>query len=335
MLAERIAALPPAERERLALDPDQSFFWAFAARVLCNQAHTARRLHVLGAVGRPVTVYGNLDPAGAPANLRSVPGYIPPGAPLADVFARHAITIDVLNASFMNGYGSKPMLCFGAGGFMLMDRKHDFVDAFGEVGEAVSYGSTEELAAKIDLYLSRPRLRAEIGAAMREQIAARHTLHTTLERALARAAEIAARPAPPVAARSVERVDLLTSLHRRGKWPWQRPPLPRTGAGIEVSSSAPHGTDIARLVLPSRVAALRQPHLRLTLQTRGGCLGIGVRHHRDGALEREQQIGPSHHPVTFDFELPEAQRPEVILRKISDEPIHAAISELMLRDRPL
>ena len=92
--------------------------------------------------------------------------------------------------------GHKPVLGFAAGGFVLLNRKRDFVDTFGDAGEAVSYSSADELAAKIDLYLTKPALRREIGGAIREKLFARHTLQATLARVLEQATAEIERRAP-------------------------------------------------------------------------------------------------------------------------------------------
>ena len=94
----------------------------------------------------------------------------------------------MLNPSFIAGFGHKSVLGFAAGGFVLLNRQRDFVDTFGDAGEAVSYSTADELAGKIDLYLTKPTLRREIGGVIREKLFARHTLQATLARVLEQAA---------------------------------------------------------------------------------------------------------------------------------------------------
>ena len=141
-----------------------------------------------------------------------------------------------------------------------------------------------------------------------------------------------ARPAPTAVARAVDRLDLLPALRGWGRWRWLYRLLHGSAGGVEIASTAPDGTDVARLALPDSVATMRQPHVRLTLQTRAGRLGVGLRPCPFGPPE--QHVDPSRHPVTFDLELPEMSPPEVILRKTSEGPLDAVVSELMLRDRP-
>ena len=85
---------------------------------------------------------------------------------------------------------------------MLVDRKRDFVHAFGEAGEAVSYD--RDVSAKIGRFLTNPAYRLEVGEAIRQTIAARFQLKDVLKRvidlALLRAAPAAsARPLGPPA----------------------------------------------------------------------------------------------------------------------------------------
>jgi spore maturation protein CgeB len=85
-----------------------------------------------------------------------VPGHIPFGPALDATLARHPVTIDVTSPGFSNTVSQKLFRGFDAGGFMLVDRKPDFVAAFGDLGEAISWRDGAELAAKIDLYLAKP-----------------------------------------------------------------------------------------------------------------------------------------------------------------------------------
>ena len=77
------------------------------------------------------------------------------------------------------------MITFSSGGFMLMDRKRDFIAAFGELGEAVSYGADAgDLAVKIDRFLTNPAYLQEVAAAIRDPISTRFQLKDVLTRVL-------------------------------------------------------------------------------------------------------------------------------------------------------
>lgn len=184
VLADHLAGVDPALRKRLALDPDQTFFWHFAHRLIVHQAQTTLRLSVLGSTRFPIACYGNLNMAlpGVPANLTAVDGHIPFGPELAAALARHTLTIDVFNPGSIHGYSHKPMLAFAAGGFMLVNRKRDFVRAFGEAGEMVSYD--QDLDAKIDRFLTNPKHLADVRETIRETITARFQLGDVLARVL-------------------------------------------------------------------------------------------------------------------------------------------------------
>jgi hypothetical protein len=184
VLAEQIASMDPELKKHLALDADQTYFWHFAHRLMLHRTQTAFRLRVLGSAGISVACYGNLrtDLPGVPRNLTPIPGHIPFGPELAATLSRHTIAIDVFNPGSIHGYSHKPMITFAAGGFMLVNRKRDFIATFGDAGEAVSYD--HDLGGKIDRFLSNPDYLREVGDAIRETIAARFQLKHVLARVL-------------------------------------------------------------------------------------------------------------------------------------------------------
>lgn len=196
-LTSRLDGLPADQRSRLRVSFDETFFWSFAHRFIVHEAQTASRLAALGAAGVAVSCVGNLDASapGVPANLIASSGRIPFGNGLPDALTRHAITVDVLNPGFIEGYSHKPVLGFAAGGFVLANRTRGFVESFGEAGAAATWTTHADLAAKIDLYLSHPTLRREVGDTIRAEINAHHTLPHVLRRILD--AAWALRGAPP------------------------------------------------------------------------------------------------------------------------------------------
>jgi hypothetical protein len=301
------------------LDPDQTFFWAFAHRVIVYEAQAARRRHFIEGAG-----------------VSRVEDHVAPGPPLARAFASHAITVDVLNPSFIAGYGHKPVLGFAAGGFVLLNRQRDFVETFGDAGEAVSYSTADELAAKIDLYLTRPALRRELGDAIRDSLFARHTLHATLARVLEQAAAELAQRKPQAASTqlpSVPVLDLLPQLRRWGKWPWHPDRVQRRRDGVVVSCHAEDWGYAARAALPAQVAQLREPHIQLTAKTEAGRMGVGLVRDPFAPPILEQIVGPSRAPVEITLELPRDPTVQVLIRKTSDVPGRALITRLMLCDR--
>ena len=181
-LTGRVDALPADLRSQLRMSRDETFFWSFAHRFIVHEAQTASRLAALGAAGVTVSCIGNLDTgaAGVPANLIATSGRVPFRDGLPEALTRHAIVLDVLNPGFIEGYSHKPVLGFAAGGFVLANRTRGFVENFGEAGAAATWTDHADLAAKIDLYLSRPALRGEIGDTIRAEINAAHTLPDVL-----------------------------------------------------------------------------------------------------------------------------------------------------------
>jgi hypothetical protein len=304
---------------RPELDPDQTLFWGFANRTIVHEAQAAHRRTILKH-----------------ANVKTIEGHVPLGPPLARTLARHAITVDVLNPSFIAGFGHKPVLGFAAGGFVLLNRKRDFVDTFGDAGEAVSYSSADELAAKIDLYLTKPALRREIGDAIREKLFKRHTLHATLARILEQAtAEIERRRSwsMPTQPASVPVLDLLPQLRRWSKWPWQPHRVQHRSDGVLVSGHARDWGYAARVALPGQIATLKEPHLLVTLTTQAGRIGVGLVRDPVAPPLLEQIVGPSRTPVEITLELPHDTSGQVLFRKASDEPASALVTRLMLCDR--
>ena len=304
---------------RPELDPDRSFFWAFAHRTIVYEAQAAHRRHIVGCTG-----------------VSKVEGHVPLGPPLARTFARHAITVDVLNPQFIAGFGHKSVLGFASGGFMLLNRKRDFIATFGDAGEAVSYSAVDELAAKIDLYLTKPALRREIAGTIRKQLFSRHTLHATLARVLEQTAVEIAQRGPqrvPLQRSSLPVLDLLPQLRRWGKWPWHPDRVQRRSDGVAVSCHAADWGYAASAALPQHVARLDEPHLLLTLTTEAGRMGVGLVKDPSAPPIREQMVGPSREPVEITLELPHDPSVQALIRKTSDEPARALVSRLMLCDR--
>ena len=312
ILLRRTAARPE-------LNPDQTLFWSFANRAILHDAQAAHRRAILEH-----------------ADVKRIEGRVPMGPPLARTLARHAITVDVLNPSFIAGFGHKPVLGFAAGGFVLLNRKRDFVDTFGDAGEAVSYSSADELAAKIDLYLTKPALRREVGDTIRDRLFARHTLQATLARVLDQAAaEISQRSSwsVPTQPPSVPVLDLLPQLRRWSKWPWQPHRVQRRHDGVLVSCHARDWGYAARAALPGQIAGLNEPHLRVTLTTQAGRIGVGLVRDPSDPPILEQIVGPSRTPVEITLELPHDPSVQALIRKTSDEPARALVTRLALCER--
>jgi Glycosyl transferases group 1 len=332
VLADYLAGMDPDLRKWFALHEDQTYFWHFAHRLIVHQAQTALRLSVLGSAGVPVACYGNLktDVPGVPRNLTPFPGNIPFGPELAAALTRHAITIDVFNPGSVHGYSHKPMMAFAAGGFMLVNRRRDFIRAFGEAGEAVSYG--QDLGAKIDRFLTNPKYLREVREAIRETISTRFQLRDVLARVLDAAflcPEGTRRRLDPPAEIIVAK-NLLKKIRSRREW---------SGASVEHRDGtalivAPQQWGYAaEIKIPGSVKQMQEPHLRLSLVVEAGAIGIAAEQDKTEALIGEQSASRGKGPISITVELPHKGVSRVIVRNVADISSRARVLEASLCNR--
>jgi hypothetical protein len=325
-------------RTRLALHPDQTYFWHFAHRLIVHRAQTVLRLKMLGSAGVPVACYGNLrtDVPGVPRNLTSIPGNIPFGPELAAALIRHSIAVDVFNPGSIHGFSHKPIMAFAAGGFMLVDRRRDFVRAFGEAGEAVSYD--RDLGAKIERFLTNPQYLIEVRDAIWETIFTRFQLRDVLTRVLdaafhgtesIRDGQTPARQLDPPPQIVVFK-NLLKKIRSKSEW---------SGASVEFKDgtalvAAPQQWGYAAAIrIPGGVKSMQEPHLRLNLIVETGRIGIAALLDDTGALIAEQFISANNGPIGITVELPKKGVSTVILRNTVDVVSRARVLEASLCDR--
>lgn len=332
VLTNHIAGMDPDWRKQLSLDQDQSYFWHFVHQLIVHQAQTALRLNVLGTAGVPVACYGNLraDVSGVPRNLTPVRGNIPFGPELAAALARHTITIDVFNPGSIRGYSHKPMMAFAAGGFMLVNRRRDFIQAFGEAGEAVSYD--QDLSVKIDRFLTNPKYLIEVREVIRETISSRFQLKDVLARVLDATylggGGAHGRFDPP--AQIIARKNLLKKIRTKRAWP---------GASVEHRDGtalivAPQQWGYAATIkIPGSVKKMQEPHLRLNLIVEAGMIGVAALHDKTESLLGEQMVSASQGPISITVELPHKGVSTVILRNTADTSSRARVLEASLCDR--
>jgi len=320
--ARAIADLPTGQRSALALDPDQTFFWGFVHRAIVHEAQTARRLDILRAIDRPIAFYGRPYPD-LPGHLRPA-GTVPFGPRLAAVYARHPIVIDVMSAGYIHGFSHKPVHAFAAGGFMLVDRKADFVATFGDAGEAVSYASKDELVAKVDRFLAAPAYRREVGDAIRARIAERLNLPDILTGILEKAAAAVTtqRSAPTPTAAST--TDVLPRLRRDSCLP--RRQFRRGEHGMVITTLAGKWTYAAALQLPPTLGG----QLEATMIVEAGRIDIGLLADDGSHLKGERMLGPSRRPVTIRLELPDSRANTVVLRNVHDGASQVHVGALTL-----
>jgi hypothetical protein len=335
VLMKQIAGMDVEQRRSLALDPDQTMFWRYGHGLIVHRAQAAVRLKVLGGAGIPVACYGDF-PSGQeeiPDNLVRMPGHIPFGPALAAALRRHEITIDVMNPAFVSGYSHKPVLGFASGGFLLIDRKQDFLDHFGAAGQAVSYEGPDDLAAKVALFLGKPGFRREVGDAIREEIATRFQLKDVLFRVLEGAAqrmETSGRRLPED--RAVIRVrDLLMGIRAETDWNGSR--VEFTERGVLVTTSPQMWMFGAAIGLPSEVRTLREPHVRVTILVEEGRIGVAAMRDEKWELLAEQWVSPAMEAITVTVELPRAGVSHVILRNTVEGVSRAWVLGATLCDR--
>jgi len=341
-IADCIAALPADRRQNLALEKDQTFFWRFAHQLIERVGQTKKRLHLLGEAGTAVTIFGDFraNAADVPANLQANPERFRFGSELAAAFARHPITIDVLSSAFVDGYSFKSIIGFASGGFVLLDRKRDFIDSFGELGMAVSYAHGEDLAAKVDRFLTNPRERRELGDAMRAEIRANHTFSRVLGRVLQSAAEIirteyGRNPTAVAQTTPNERasvlLDLLPALQTHSYWLDAR--LDRVVEGALITTSPSPWAYSAEIPIGELPATLGDPYVRFELVVEAGRVGICLLCTQTGELMSEQLVSASAHAVSLDIELPRDILATIIVRNTTEGPSRVRLMTAELCER--
>jgi glycosyl transferase family 1 len=174
-LQQRLHETPDPLRAALRLNPDESFYWSYLTSEV-DVLQTRLRTSIIAGVDRGLSVFGDFVVEGPMRKAALRPERFAFGAELAAAFAGIAVTIDVVNAGFIHGFGTKVMNCFAAGGFMLLDWKKDFVTRFGELAEAVSYSTLDDLRAKVEHFLSHERERRTIAAALAQRVRTEHSL---------------------------------------------------------------------------------------------------------------------------------------------------------------
>ena len=237
-------------------------------------------------------------------------GHAPLGPPLARALASHAITVDVLNPAFIAGFGHKSVLGFAAGGFVLMNRQRDFVDTFGDEGEAASTPAPTNSRLR-STFISPSRRCGARSVAPFARSCSRGIACTPRSPAYSNRLQ-PNRPtrasSEPAQRQSVPVLDLLPQLHRWGTWPWQPDRVRRRSDGVVVSCHAEDRGYAARAALPEQIMRLNEPHLALTLATEAGRMGVGLLKDPSAPPILEQMVGPSRTPVEITLELSHDRR---------------------------
>ena len=188
-----IADMPADIRASLKLDPDQSFHWRFLYDELSIVANGEHRFRLLDTCKLPIAFYGGFADPSSRATIADrawlLRESLPYGRPLAEAYRSTSITLDVVNAPFINGFSPKLLECYAAGGFLLTTRKRDIATAFGGLADAIGYSSADELTAKIDYYLTHDSERRSVTRDMQEIIRHNYTASALFARTLPVAVE--------------------------------------------------------------------------------------------------------------------------------------------------
>jgi hypothetical protein len=152
------------------------------------------RFQKVRACGRPVAYFGGFIDrksrhAAQDAGWILADEYLPYGHGLAAGYHRIKISIDVANAPFINGFSSKILGCFAAGGFALTSRKIDMATELGSVVDAIGFSNADELSGKVDDFLSHDRKRIEVANEIRDIVLRKFTTSGFLSRTVPRALE--------------------------------------------------------------------------------------------------------------------------------------------------
>lgn len=170
-----LAEVDGVTRDSHRLSPDDSFYWAFAHDEVGVAATARHRERVLTSIKHPTTFYGGFADEKSMALLARHPNMrvaraIDYFVELPIAYASHTVVVDVVNCPFIHGTSPKFLDCYAAGGFNLIDYRQDIVDGLGEFSKLFMYANAEDLNAKIDFFLSHPKERAGVIAAVQQKI---------------------------------------------------------------------------------------------------------------------------------------------------------------------
>lgn len=187
LLLDELRRLPDADRARLKLLPDETFFWQAYRYIVWVAVNTRVRMGVLAGIARTVDFYGAFADPKSVDLLKDYPnvryrGSVDYVRELPQVFNRSRITVDVTNQLAQRSVPAKFMECFAAGGFMLIDRRPDLIAAFGDAAMAVTYTSLDELNAKIEYYLTHESERRDLVGHFKHTIQRDFSTQTWLSR---------------------------------------------------------------------------------------------------------------------------------------------------------
>lgn len=171
------------ERAEWGLYPHLIAFWDLYIFVTWVAENSLSRLGVLSRIPRPVDVFGVFEDPESRDVLETIPnlrfaGHAHHFDELPEAYASTRVNVCIANGLIQRGAPSKLIDCLASGGFALSDPKEDLVRIFGEKIRAIFFRTPDELNAKIEYYLARPKERRDIAEDLRETTARVCTLES-------------------------------------------------------------------------------------------------------------------------------------------------------------
>ncbi len=160
-----------------SLQDDMACHLTFAGNL-----YTYRQAFFARLADYDVRIWGNPPPAWM------LPGPVQPmiqnryltGADLGRAYRSASIVINNLHPAEIWGVNSRAFAVCGHGAFQMIDWRPALSQLFADGEELISFGSHEDLRAKIDYYLPRPEERLRIALAGLERVRRDHTYSTRL-----------------------------------------------------------------------------------------------------------------------------------------------------------
>src|SRR5579871_874914 len=175
LINAELAALDPAVRKRLRLDPNFTFFWQFMHEEIETVGNTEVRLGVLTGLKRDFDFYGNFVEPDSIGTLRDQYNMrfrkcLDYFTELPLLFMNSDVIVDIVNLGYNTGISPKIMGCFACGGLVLFDYKDDFRQSMGDVADQVMYRSIDHLNTLAEDYLTHPHKRRDVGRYLQQRV---------------------------------------------------------------------------------------------------------------------------------------------------------------------
>lgn len=189
LIVAELDGLDPAQRKRLRLDPNYTFFWQFMHEEIETVGNTGVRLGILTSLKREFDFYGNFVEPDSIATLRDkyrmrFRKCLDYFTELPLLFMNSDLIVDIVNLGYNTGISPKIMGCLACGGLVLFDYKSDFHQAMGSIGDQVMYRSVDHLNSLVEEYLSNPRKRRDVSSYLQQRVCSEFTFGALAKRIL-------------------------------------------------------------------------------------------------------------------------------------------------------